>query len=173
MVPDDASICASVGNDQEAADHQCAPAPFAKDEGGHDAPLPIDAGMNILDIWESGLDFIDRERALRGSPTQEIDRPAFAEVVERVFDNGFPARRSVTAYRLLDERRVAGIQELGAICWREAWVDIGSDAQGGPQTANRREGESLELPPFDKRHDIVAHAGAPGDVRLPETVADS
>jgi len=50
MVTYYAAICACLGNDQEAAYESRAPAPFAKDQGGHDAPLPIDPGMDILDI---------------------------------------------------------------------------------------------------------------------------
>src|SRR5439155_19872680 len=132
--------------------------------------LPIDAGMDILDIGQSGLDLIDRARALRGSPTQQIDGSTFAVVVERVFDDCFPARRSVTAYRLLDEGRVAGVQELCALGWREARVDLRGDPERRPDAADRRERQSVQLPPLDEGHGVLAHVGAPSDIDLAQTV---
>jgi hypothetical protein len=137
-------------HNEQPSDDAWAPASVLRDKPRDHTDFAIERGVQVLDVDEPRLDFHDQERALLGSPRQDVDRPAVPVVVECVLDDDLPAEAIKLADDRVDQPGVVRVEELCDVRDRPAGTDLDDDPEHASDTPHRGEPNELEPTGFDQ-----------------------
>jgi hypothetical protein len=155
-------------NHQELARRLGFPSPLAAQKLRHETRLSGRAPEKILYVHDPGLDLDEQKRSTTWVPADDVYRPAFSEVVERILGKQLPAGRGQLVDETLDQRRVIGVEEPGELAASPARLKRKRDLERNSDATDAAERDLRELPALDSRDDRLAYVRASGEIPLTE-----
>lgn len=99
-------------------------------------------------------------------PCEHVDRTTIAGFVERELGDDLPPTTSELRDDRLDDPRVAPIDEAIRVPAAPSELEHGFDPEDGADASKFLDRDTLQLPPFKQRDDLLVDARRPGQIDL-------
>ncbi len=166
-------MCTPLLHAEHHAQATRAPTPFAFTQSGHEAPLRVKPGQQVLEIPNPGLDLDDQERSVARTPGQDVNGAALAVVRERVLGLEFPAQPQQNAGRRLDKGRVSPVSNPVDLRGPPTQPHNRRQTHGSANRPQVTDGHAIDQPPLQSRDGLTAHPGPRSDVLLAQVAGES